>query len=217
MAQRSSRRCKLSECQISELVSGAEPQPSRMVRIRSIKLSGKSLFVGHLPQRRSLARCKPLAQTRAQLADTFNPMDSGGQFRAQQSTVSRLICHSPHGGHSYVDCCRCEAALFQVKPVPQSHRFVECQSRFRTIPGDELMDRMLVPVLQSEDPRLRRTAAFECSRSGIPSFIFGRFFFPFALVVVILLMSPPSIAADYEVNRSLKTVYAIARFLAADE
>ena len=49
----------------------------------SVALSCKSLGIGHLPQRRCLTRRKPVAQTRAQFANTFNAMDAGGQVRGQ--------------------------------------------------------------------------------------------------------------------------------------
>ena len=44
------------------------------------------------------------------------------------------------------------------------------------------------PRLESGEPRLRRTAAFECSRSGIPSLVFGRLFLHVALLVNVFLM-----------------------------
>ena len=66
---------------------------------RSITLSRKSLAIGYLPERRRLARRKPVAQTRAQLANTFDAMDAGGQFRAQQSRVCCLVSQPSHGRH----------------------------------------------------------------------------------------------------------------------
>jgi len=64
------------------------------VRYRVCRLP---LLVGHLPERPCLIRCKPVAQARARLANTLNAMDSGGQFRAQQSRVSRLVSQLLHG------------------------------------------------------------------------------------------------------------------------
>jgi len=45
---------------------------------RSITLSGESLSIGYLPENRCLSYSKPVAQTRAQLANSLNPMDAGG-------------------------------------------------------------------------------------------------------------------------------------------
>ena len=111
---------------------------------RPIALSGKSLSVGYLPERCRFARRKPVAQTRAQLADTFNAMNTGGQFRAQQSGISRLVSQPSHGRDSHVDRPGREAALLQVKAIAQNHCFVEGQSWFRTVPGNELIDGMLI-------------------------------------------------------------------------
>jgi hypothetical protein len=49
-------------------------------------------------------------------------------------------------------------------------------------------DGMLYPRLESGEPRLRRTAAFECSRSGIPGLVLGRFFLLFALFIDVFLI-----------------------------
>ena len=153
IAQRSSRRCNHSSVS-SASSRRRRPQPSRMARIARLRFSGQSLSIGYLPERRRLARCKPVAQTRAQLADTFNAMDAGGQFRAQQSRVSRLVSQPSHGRHSHVDRPGRQAAILQVNPIPHHHGFVEGQAWFRTVPGDELIDRMLVSA-----PRVRRTEA----------------------------------------------------------
>jgi hypothetical protein len=44
---------------------------------------------------------------------------------ATKSGVSRLVSQPSHGRHSYVDRPGREAALRQVKPIPQNHCFVE--------------------------------------------------------------------------------------------
>jgi hypothetical protein len=41
---------------------------------------------------------------------------------------------------------------------------------------------------ESGEARLRRTAAFECSRSGIPSLVLGRFFLRLLPLVDVFLM-----------------------------
>jgi hypothetical protein len=87
IAQRSSQRCKLSSVS-SASSRRRRPQPGRMARIARLRFPVKSLSIGYLPERR-LTGCKPVAQTRPQLANTFNAMDTGGQFRAQKSGVSR--------------------------------------------------------------------------------------------------------------------------------
>jgi len=122
----------------------AQTTPEQDGQDRSITLSGQSLSIGYLPESRRLAYCKPVAQTRAQLANSLNPMDAGGQFRAQQSTIGCLVRQASHGRHSHIDCPGSQAALFQMEPMAQYYCFVEGQSRFRTVPGDELVDGILI-------------------------------------------------------------------------
>ena len=85
------------------------------------------------------APCRPMVRFR------------GGLFRIKGGSDQ-----PSHGRHSYVDRPRREAPLLQVKPIPQNHCFVEGQSRFRTVPRDELIDSMLVSA-----PRVGRTKAPE--------------------------------------------------------
>ena len=114
------RASPTSTCRFRKLAT-AQTATEQNSQDRSITLSGKSLFIGRLPERRRLARCKPVAQTRAKLADTFNAMDAGGQFRAQQSAVCCLVRQPSYGRHSHVDRPGRKAALLQVKPIPQNH------------------------------------------------------------------------------------------------
>jgi hypothetical protein len=143
IAQRSSRRCKHSSVS-SASSRRRRPQPSRMARIARLRFPVRVCLSGTCQKRSRLARCKPVAQTRAQLANALSAMDAGGQFRAQQPAVSCLVCQPSHGRHSRVDRPWGEAPLLQVKAIAQNHLFVEGQSWFRTIPGDELIDGMLI-------------------------------------------------------------------------
>jgi hypothetical protein len=106
---------------------------------RPITFSGKSMYIGYLSERCRFVRRKPVAQTRAQLSDTFDVMNAGGQFGTQQSGVSRVIGQPLHGRHSHVDRPRREAALLQVKAESQHHCFIGGQSWFRAVPGNELI------------------------------------------------------------------------------
>lgn len=81
--------------------------------------------------------------------------------------VHRVPAKAPpsHGRYSYVDRPGRKASLLQVKAIAQNHRFVEGQSRFRTIPGDELIYSMLISAL-----RVRRTKAPEHCRFRVFQF-----------------------------------------------
>jgi hypothetical protein len=127
-------------------LTAAQTTPEQDGQDRSITLSSESLSVGYLPERGRLARCKPVTQTRAQLADTFNAMDAGGQVRTQQPGVSCLVSKPSHSSHSHVNRPGREAALLQVKAISQNHCFVEGQSWLRTVPCNELIDGMLISL-----------------------------------------------------------------------
>jgi hypothetical protein len=107
---------------------------------------------------------------------------------ATKSGVSRLVSQPSHGRHSYVDRPGREAALRQVKPIPQNHCFVEGEPWSEQYQATNSSIACWYPRRESGEPRLRRTAAFECSRSGMPSLVLGRFFLPFALFVDVFLM-----------------------------
>jgi len=66
---------------------------------RSITLSGQSLSIGYLPERRRLACCKPVAQTRASLRTPLT--------RWMPAAKSGL--NSPQSAASYAN--RCTAAI----------------------------------------------------------------------------------------------------------
>jgi hypothetical protein len=89
---------------------------------------------------------------RSKSANTFNAMDSGCQFGAQQTGVGCFVGQPAHSCKSDVDSTRSEAALLQVKPIPQDHGFIECQPWLRTIPGDEFINGMLIPSPREEEP-----------------------------------------------------------------
>jgi len=77
----------------------------------SIPFSSKSSGVGRLPECRSLSRRKPVTPTRAQFADTFDAMNPGCQFGAQQTSVGCFVSQPAHGCKSDVDSSRSKAAL----------------------------------------------------------------------------------------------------------
>ena len=63
-----------------------------------------------------------------------------------------------------------------MKPVAQNNRFVEGQSWFRTVPGDELIDGMLIStprVRGAEAPQDCGFRVFQIRNAGL---ILGRFF-----------------------------------------
>ena len=200
MAQRSSRRCKLSKVS-SASSRRRSPQPSRMARIARLRFpvgvwpSGNcqsadaSTAISQLPKREPSLRT-PLTR--------WIPAAS----RGSHPSVGCLVSQPAHSCQSNVDCSRSEAALLQMKPITQNYCFVECQSRLRTIPSNELVNSMLI-----SPPRIRRTEASEDCGFGVLQIRYAEF----SLRSVLLAFgstcrrlphgSRPSTAVDHEVKR----------------
>ncbi|HTF66265.1 MAG TPA: hypothetical protein VK638_26625, partial [Edaphobacter sp.] len=64
-----------------------------------------------------------------------------------------------------------------------------------------LINCVLVATPRIGEARLRGTAAFECSRSGMPSLVLGRFFLRLVPLVDVFLMMAALNAVDHEVKR----------------
>ena len=54
------------------------------------------------------------------------------------------MSQTTHGCKLLIDGVRGQAARFQVHSVPHDNDAIESQSRFRTVPGSELIDGVLV-------------------------------------------------------------------------
>jgi hypothetical protein len=75
---------------------------------------------------------------------SFDAADSRSQFGAQKARVGGFVSEPPHSGQSHLDRGWCELLLFEKEPVAEDDSSVEGQSRFGTIPADELVDGMTV-------------------------------------------------------------------------
>jgi hypothetical protein len=87
-----------------------------------------------------LFRRQPVTEPDAELLCAFNPPDSGGEFRAQQSRVRSLIGESSHDRQSLIDSRRREMELFQLYPVSCDDDSVQGEPRLGAIPLDEVPD-----------------------------------------------------------------------------
>jgi hypothetical protein len=104
---------------------------------------------GRSPRQESppLLRREPIPQADTEPANAFDPANAGREFRAAQTG---LVGDSAHRGESQVDRGWSVASLFEVNPVAEHDRAVECEARLRAIPGDELLNRMVVRPLAAE-------------------------------------------------------------------
>lgn len=155
MAQRSSRRCKLSKVS-SESSCRRSPQPSRMARIARLRFPVRVWASGNCQSADASPAVSQLPRREPSLRTPLTRVDPGSQFGAQQAGVGHVVSQPSHSSHSHVDRPGCEAAFLYVKPIAQNHCFIQRESWFRTVPGYELIDSMLISA-----PRVRRTEAPE--------------------------------------------------------
>jgi hypothetical protein len=95
-------------------------------------------------------RCaQPIAGAESELLDSFHPADPRSQFRAEQSSVSSFVRESSHRCKLLVDGVGGQMPRFQVHAIAHDHDAVEGQPRLGAIPGDELVDCVLVHPTRS--------------------------------------------------------------------
>ena len=68
------------------------------------------------------------------------------------------MCEAAHGGQLLVDGVRGQMPRFQVHAVAHDYDTIKGQSGFGAIPGDELVDGVLVNTARGWQPRLLSTA-----------------------------------------------------------
>src|SRR5229473_8601020 len=129
-----------------------------------------------LQQSSALFGSKPVAETDAEAPDTLHAADACGQLRAQEPSVGRLVRHAPNGGQAEVDDGGRVLPLLEVNPIPEDHRATEGETWLRTVPGDELPNRVVVGALTASRGQAAEDRHFACSRSGRARTRFGAFF-----------------------------------------
>ena len=91
-------------------LAAAQPQPMSMASIaysRSCRgLAGLRAF----QEPPALLRCQPVSEPDAETSNTLHAADAGGQLRAQEAGIGRLVRHTTHSGQTQVDgggayCC----------------------------------------------------------------------------------------------------------------
>jgi hypothetical protein len=112
-------------------------------------------------------RCaQPIAGAKPKLLNTFHPADPSSQFRAQQAGIGGFVRQSSNSRQLLVDRICGQTAGFQVHAVPHNYDTVEREARLGTIPGDELIDGILVHAArgwrpEAGEPRLLSTALLQ--------------------------------------------------------
>ena len=78
------------------------------------------------------------------LLDTLHSADPGSQFGTQQACVGSFVREPSNGCELLVDGIRGQTPRFEVHAIAHDHNAVEGQPRLGAIPGDELVDGVLV-------------------------------------------------------------------------
>ena len=90
---------------------------------------------------------EPVSEADPELTHAFHPSNPGRQLRAEQASIGRFVGHPTYGREPQVDRGRGIVSLFEVDPIAKHNGAIEREARFRTIPGDELPDGMVVGAL----------------------------------------------------------------------
>ena len=93
---------------------------------------------------RTLLCAQPITGTEPELLDSFDAADPSGQLRTEQTGIGGFVSETAHGCKLLVDGVGGQMPRFQVHAIAHDHDAIEGQPRLRTIPGNELVDRILV-------------------------------------------------------------------------
>ena len=101
--------------------------------------------------RRSNRRlCSAVSQFPSRTPEASHALDATNacrQFGTQETGIRRLVRDAADGGQSKIDRGGRILPLLEVNAIAENDRPVERESRLRTVPGDELADRMVVGAL----------------------------------------------------------------------
>jgi len=90
---------------------------------------------------------EPIAQADSKAPNAFHSPNAGGEFGTEKAGISGLVGDPADGGQPQVDRRGRVMTLLQVNAIAQNHRPVEREARLRTVPFDELADRVVVRPL----------------------------------------------------------------------
>src|ERR1700690_3504238 len=93
---------------------------------------------------RALVQAKAVPRSMPKLLDALHPSDAGGQLWAEQPGVSCLVCQPPNSGELLIDRVGSQSPPFQKHAVANHDDAIESQAGLRAVPGNELLDGVLV-------------------------------------------------------------------------
>ena len=94
-----------------------------------------------------LFRRQPVPKSDAQASHALDTTNACGQFGTQQTGISRLVRDTADGGQPQIDGRGRVMTLLEVDAIAQNDGAVEGETGLRSVPGDELANRVLVGPL----------------------------------------------------------------------
>jgi len=93
---------------------------------------------------RTLLRAQPIAGSESELLDSFHAADAGSQLGAHQASVGSFVSQPPNRSKLLIDGIGGQMSGFQIQAIAHDDDAVEGQPRFGAVPGNELVDSVLV-------------------------------------------------------------------------
>jgi hypothetical protein len=109
-----------------------------------VTLSSHTLTGGMIEHLGTLLCAQPITGPESELFHSSDSADSGSQLRTKQTRIGGFVSQSPNGSKLLVDGIGGQMARFQVHAITHNNDPVEGQPRLRTVPGDELIDGILI-------------------------------------------------------------------------
>src|SRR6266849_515297 len=111
---------------------------------RVIALGTEAATPGMLEDFRAFLGAQPVASTEPELLHSFHTADSCRQFGTQETRIGGFVSQAAHGCELLVDGVGGQTTGFEVHAVANDDDAIESQTGLGAVPGDELIDGVLV-------------------------------------------------------------------------
>ncbi len=98
---------------------------------------------------RTLLRAQPIPGAESELLDSLDAANPGGQLGTQQTSVGGFVSQATYGCKLLVDSVGGQMPRLQVHAIAHDDDPIEGQPRLGAVPGDELVDGVLVDSTRS--------------------------------------------------------------------
>ena len=127
----------------------AKPTTKQHGQHRVVALGALTVTTSSLEYLRTLHHAQPIARTESELLHSFDTANPGSQLRTEQTGVGGFVSKATHGCELLVYVVGSQMPRFQVQTIAHDYDAVEGQPRLGAIPGDELVNGVLVDSTRS--------------------------------------------------------------------